>query len=64
MEGTFPSLFFGEVEAVAARWVPCIVQLCAGKPGVRVLAVEQFLPSTPSPQKPAQEVLCDSISLI
>lgn len=28
------------------------------------VAVEQFLPSTPGPQKPAQEVLCGLISLI
>lgn len=29
-----------------------------------VVAVEQLLPSTPGPQKPAQEVLCGLISLL
>lgn len=64
MEETFPPLFVGEIEAVAAGWLPCIVQLLSRKAWSEGVAVEQFIPSTPGPQKPAQEVLCDLISLL
>lgn len=49
---------------LGALYSVAVCRLLSGKAWSEGVAVEQFLPSTPGAQKPAQEVLCDSISLL